>query len=104
MKRKDSEQERRKSNVRIWITYGAGLYIFIGSIILMLYGILCKADYDSENFRLLKDIFMLVLPVATGIITYWFSARSNKVKASIPNSNNESEKRVPSHDSSRQGN
>lgn len=101
---KKFKQEKRKSNVRIVITYGSGVYIFIGSIILMLYITFCTEENDLKNFQEVKDIFMLVLPVATGIITYWFSTRSNRKNGSIPNTNNESEKRVPSHDPPRQDN
>lgn len=101
---KNFKQEKRKSNVRIVTTYAAGAYIFIGSIILMLYITFCTKKNNLNNFQEVKDIFMLVLPVATGIITYWFSARSNQRNGSIPNTNNKSEKRVPSHDPPTQDN
>lgn len=87
IERKNAKQERLKSNVRIWITYGAGVYIFLGSILLMLYGI-CNKETNTENFRITKDIFMLVFPIATGIITYWFSTRSNRRNDNGTNGNN----------------
>lgn len=80
IERKKARQDRRKSNVRIWITYGAGTYIFVGSLFLIVYVLVFNGDTDSEDFKAVKDIFMLVFPIATGIITYWFSTRSNQQK------------------------
>ena len=63
--------ENRRSLVRVIVTYGAGLYIVIGSIVL----IVADALVEGEKLATAKEIFTLVLPVATGIITYWFASR-----------------------------
>ena len=65
--------ENCKSWVRIWVTYIAALYAFVGSGVLIV--ILLSGDEISPNFQNAKDLFMLVLPVATGVITYWFASR-----------------------------
>ena len=68
------EIENWKSAVRISVTYLAAIYTFIGSGILI--GILLfGGEGSANNFEDAKDLFMLVLPVATGVITYWFASR-----------------------------
>ena len=61
----------RRNWVRVLTTYGAGLYIVIGSLAL----IAANAFTKAADLSLAKEIFTLVLPVATGIITYWFASR-----------------------------
>ena len=66
-------QEIKKSNVRICVTYIATTFIFGGGIGLILFFTLFKKEPD-----LAMRVFNAVLPIATGIVTYWFATRSNK--------------------------
>lgn len=59
----------RRSRVRIWVTYIATGYVFIGSAALIIALLLLK------KITIAEEIFTMVLPVATGIITYWFASR-----------------------------
>lgn len=65
--------EARRSLVRIVVTYIAAAYVFGGSTLLI--GALWLDQLDDEKLNIAKDIFMMVLPVATGVITYWFASR-----------------------------
>ena len=67
-------RESRKSWVRIWVTYAATLYVFGVSTILIV-AFLWPNGIDDGDLAAAKDIFMMVLPVATGVITYWFASR-----------------------------
>ena len=73
----DKDLARRKSQVRVRVTYIAAGYVFIGAIILIIGALVC------DNVTTAKDIFLSVLPIATGVITYWFADRSRGKK---PNS------------------
>ncbi len=73
----DKDLARSKSKVRVRVTYIAAGYVFIGAIILVIGALVCK------DFATAKDIFLSVLPIATGVITYWFADRSRGKK---PNS------------------
>lgn len=63
------ELAKRRSLVRIIVTYAATGYVFIGSIALII------ALWSAEDLSAAKEIFTMVLPIATGIITYWFASR-----------------------------
>ncbi len=65
--------EMRRSKVRIYVTYGAAFYVFFGSLILVL--AFAVADAKNSDLALAKEVFTMVLPIATGIITYWFASR-----------------------------
>ena len=59
--------------MRVLVTYWAALYIFGGSvalIILALYGRL-----NADNFGVVREIFTMILPIATGVVTYLFASR-----------------------------
>lgn len=64
--------EDRRSKVRVYLTYGAGFYILLGSIGLIVADMIVEQAAKLETAR---EVFTLVLPVATGIITYWFASR-----------------------------
>lgn len=66
-----------RSFVRICVTYIAAAYAFIGSGALI-WWVLTTEDFNKDKFDAAKDLFMLVLPVATGVITYWFASRDKK--------------------------
>ena len=65
--------EMRRSKVRIWVTYSAALYVFLGSLVLIL--AFAIAGAEGTGLTLAKEVFTMVLPIATGIITYWFASR-----------------------------
>ena len=65
--------EERKSRVRVLVTIWAAIYVFGGSALLIA-GLWIDA-LDENKYQIAKDIFMTVLPVAAGIITYWFASR-----------------------------
>ena len=64
----------RRSWVRIGVTYLAALFVFGGGLVLMWSG----RSYTEQNkggFDFAMDVFVTVLPIATGVITYWFATR-----------------------------
>ena len=66
-----------KSKVRIIATYVAVAWIFGGSGALMVG--FAVTDLEETTIDHIRDVFFTVLPVATGIVAYWFaSLRSNK--------------------------
>ena len=72
--------EIRRSLVRVWVTRWAAAYIFGGSTLLIV--ALWFDSVDGDKLQIAKDVFLTVLPVATGIVSYWFAGRR-------PSSNNE---------------
>ena len=69
----EQKRQDRRSRVRVAVTYWAALYIFGGSaalIVLALYGKL-----NTGNFDVVREIFTMTLPIATGVVTYWFATR-----------------------------
>ena len=73
MEQIDKEIEKNRSKVRIFVTELAALYVFMGSAVFI--AALWVDGLDPKKFTIAKDIFMTVLPVATGVITYWFASR-----------------------------
>lgn len=63
-------QESRRSQVRVLVTYGAALFLFFGGA-LMIAVLLCMEDKDSA-----KDLFLAIMPVSAGILSYWFASRN----------------------------
>lgn len=79
----EREKELKKSRVRVRLTYWAGAYVFGGGAAL---AALCVMSIwitklDNAALGVAKDFYLLVLPVATGIITYWFATRSSAGKS-----------------------
>ena len=66
-------QEIKKSYVRICVTYIATTFIFGVGIGLILFFTLIE-----EEPRQAMRVFHAVLPIAAGIVTYWFATRSNR--------------------------
>ena len=65
-----------RSWVRVWVTYAAAAYVFGGGL-WMIYVVSVykfKDDVDQQAIEHMKDIFLAVLPIATGVITYWFAS------------------------------
>ena len=69
----EARRQALRSAVRVYITYGAGVYLVVASAGLIAAAFLGE---DAQAFDNSKDIFMATLPVATGILTYWFADRS----------------------------
>lgn len=85
--------DERKSRVRVWVTYLATWWVFLMSGLLILRAVgwgggipvnVTTGTSGDPNtvtvavdtaFGIAKDIYMTVLPVATGVITYWFASR-----------------------------
>lgn len=62
--------DQRRSRVRVWVTYSAAVFVFVGSPVLMGF-LIYKDKYDEA-----LGLFNTILPVATGVISFWFAARS----------------------------
>lgn len=74
----DAIRKIMKSRVRVYVTYAAGIFVFGGGLFLMAaagFGWLSDKG-GNPAFTNAKDIFMMVLPIATGILTYWFAERA----------------------------
>ncbi|WP_428273496.1 hypothetical protein [Candidatus Palauibacter sp.] len=85
--------DEKKSRVRVWVTYVATWWVFLMSGLLILRAVgwgggipvnVTTGTGGDPNtvtvavdtaFGIAKDIYMTVLPVATGVITYWFASR-----------------------------
>ena len=63
----------KKSGVRIFITIWAAIYVFLGSSLLII--AIFLGTLPDTKLQIAKDLFLTVLPVATGVITYWFASR-----------------------------
>ena len=69
----EERRRDRRSKVRVQVTYWAALYVFGGAaalIALVLWG-----EIDEGSFDSVREIYTLGLPIATGVITYWFASR-----------------------------
>ncbi len=62
--------ELRRSLVRIWVTYGAAGFLFVGGA-LMIAVYLFKDSYAEA-----KEVFLTILPVSSAVISFWFAGRS----------------------------
>ncbi len=71
-----------RSSVRVGVTYLATFYTFgVGSALILFPSITC--DFDKS-----KELYLAILPIATGIITYWFATRPQNLPPSSTTSNN----------------
>lgn len=61
--------EARRSKVRVRVTYAATLFVFAGGPLLIV-ALLWRKDVESA-----KSVFTAILPVASGVIAYWFGTR-----------------------------
>lgn len=62
-------REDRKSKVRVYVTYVAAGYLFLGGGLFIIY--LIGKDKLSEALTL----FNTLLPVAAGFVSFWFAGR-----------------------------
>ncbi len=70
----DAKRKIMRSYVRILVTYAAGAFVFVGGFLLMVAA--GVGGLNGTSFTNAKDVFMLILPIATGILTYWFAERT----------------------------
>ena len=70
----EAKRKNRRSAVRICVTYGAGAYVVLGGVMLMATA-LFGGETAKPMFGEAKDVFLATLPIATGILTYWFADR-----------------------------
>ena len=68
---KDKNQERRKSNVRIAVTYIAAGFLFGGGTIFIAF--LVWTGRRDEAISL----FNAILPVSAAVISFWFAGRKS---------------------------
>lgn len=61
--------DERKAEVRVLVTKGATLFAFLGGSILIAALLLMDKVQEAVN------VFSILLPVASGVIAYWFAAR-----------------------------
>ena len=79
----DAKVKRARSRVRMVVTYGAGLYLALGSLFLIVLGLaysgITEGDGVSQRVSVMfseaRDVFYATLPIATAILTYWFADR-----------------------------
>ena len=81
----EDKKSIRRNWVRIIVTYIATVFIFgIGGYLI----IAGNSDNGIDNESLAKDLYLSILPVATGILAYWFGSR----KSSLDNSTGKGKK------------
>ena len=72
----EARQTLSKSRVRVYVTHLAAIFVFGGGALMVL---ALGADWvkaDKANVIAMKEVFMTILPIATGVITYWFADRA----------------------------
>jgi len=69
----EERRQDRRSKVRVVVTYWAALYIFVGVPVLIALALWGKLTKD--NFDIVREIYTMALPIATGVVTYWFATR-----------------------------
>ena len=72
----EARQRRAKSRVRVSVTHLAAIFVFGGGALIIL---ALGADWvkaDKANVIAMKEVYMTILPIATGVITYWFADRA----------------------------
>ena len=60
----------KRSKVRIHVTKFAAFFLFGGGLAFIGYCLYMGQDDRAQ------ELFLTILPVATGIVSYWFAARS----------------------------
>ena len=85
----EERQDLRRSFVRVGVTYAAAVYVFVlGPVAAWLVFDASTVNVGTgengtmailaPNIAAGKDLFLSILPIATGIVTFWFAARGNK--------------------------
>ena len=65
----EAEKERRKSLVRVRVTYAAAGFLFLGGTIFIVFLIWVKKIEEAI------DLFLTLLPVSASIVSFWFAGR-----------------------------
>ncbi len=89
----EERRDDRRSRVRVAVTYWAAAYIFGGSailIVLALFGSLTDA-----KFSIIREVFTMVLPIATGVVTYWFATRQSAATRQMQSNGVEEQQLAP---------
>ena len=69
------KMDSARSAVRRWVTYIAAAFVFGGGTV-MIIGLVI---FGGENgISAAKDLFTAILPIGTGVITFWFAGRSHE--------------------------
>lgn len=78
-KNAEEAREIRRSNVRVFVTHLSAIYLFVGAPLLMalmfLSGKWEAIAISPEVFSQVKDLYVGLVPIATGVIAYWFGSR-----------------------------
>ena len=74
----------RRSKVRVVVTYGAAAFLFGGGALFIGYLVLYPAEKEAVTLTLAKEIFFVLVPVATSIVTFWFAGRRAEDTGSQP--------------------
>ena len=70
----DERKELRRNRVRVLVTYAAAVYLFVFGPA-MVWVLFMSPDVAKDNVIAAKDMFMGLLPIASGIVAYWFATR-----------------------------
>ena len=65
------KREDRKSRVRVYVTYIAALFLFLGGAVFIAF-LIWTGELDAA-----LSLFQAVLPVSAAVISFWFAGRSN---------------------------
>ena len=76
--------EERRSRVRRWTSYAAVAFLFGGGA-----GIIGYILWEFRDIDKAIDLFMMIVPIASGIIGYWFAEQKRTTKEKQPESDNE---------------
>lgn len=71
--------EKRKSRVRVIVTYGAASFLFVGGTAFII--VLMSIGHKDDAI----DLFNTLLPVGAAIVSFWFAGRA----VSKPNRGNQ---------------
>ncbi len=74
----------RRSKVRVVVTYGAAAFLFAGGALFIGYLVLYPAEKEVVTLTLAKEIFFVLVPVATSIVTFWFAGQRGEDTGTQP--------------------
>jgi len=88
----DDQLKLKRNLVRRVVSYLAAFYLFLGGFLLVLFAFwLIEGDTVPSGFTAAKDIYMSILPVASGVIAYWFASREGLAEPTIDKSPDDTE-------------
>ncbi|MCY3827150.1 MAG: hypothetical protein OXG10_07235 [Candidatus Dadabacteria bacterium] len=65
------DQEIKKSQVRVRVTYWSAAFLFAGGYVLT------GALFWKGKYTEAKDMFLAILPVSAAVISFWFAGRKS---------------------------